>query len=378
MHRPQVDRVTTQPLELARRPGDATEYRALALQSAGVGELDVNVDTATLWVSPGAATLCGLPPQALLLSRGDFLQRVHGEERAALATAFDTQEEHRQIELRFRVMLPEGGHRWLIARLRALQVDGEAHLLGALQNIQREVELEDEAAQSRAELARQRDELQAQGEQLQSISTRVLAAQEEERRRISRELHDEIGQTLTACILNLELEGNNENAALNEVIVDLRRVLSQIREMSLELRPPMLDRAGLKPALGWLVDRVGSAGRLRCKLQADGLESRLDPRVEITAFRLVQEALTNITRHARAKRVDISIARTAVELAIRISDDGVGFEVTDKQAAAGAGTSQGVLGMAERAQLIGGRCEIVSLSGVGSMVLARLPLHPSP
>lgn len=366
------------PTTLPQQPSPPqSERAALAMRAAGVGVFELDVAGARLMLTAAAASLFGFPNEDLDLSRREVFERINPEDHPILLGA-GVDDPGGNFVARFRARLPGRGERWLLARGARFELGGRPTVLGLIQDIQREVELEEESAQFRGELARQRDELQAQGEQLQGLSTRVLAAQEEERRRISRELHDEIGQSLTACILNLEIaHATHPDAGLPDVVDDLRRVLSQIREMSLELRPPLLDRAGLKPALVWLVERVGAAGRLRVKLQADGLHERLDPRVEITAFRIVQEALTNIVRHARARRVDISLGCTAVELAIKISDDGVGFEVGDKHAAAAAGGSQGVLGMTERAHLVGGRTEVVSQAGVGSVVLARLPLQPS-
>ncbi|UXI67322.1 sensor histidine kinase [Tahibacter amnicola] len=211
---------------------------------------------------------------------------------------------------------------------------------------------------------------------LEDVSLRLVNAQEEERRHIARELHDEIGQTLTAVVLNLEYRRDEPMPPADrmQALTDVRRTLAEVRDMSLLLRPPLLDDIGLEAALRWYLERQAAAGKMDTRLSVQGLERRPPIGIEITAYRLVQEAVTNIMRHARARHVDVALNATGHELAIRISDDGIGFDPREAMSDAQAGGSLGVIGMAERASLVGGHCEIVSMPGAGSIVLARLPL----
>lgn len=204
----------------------------------------------------------------------------------------------------------------------------------------------------------------------------IVRVQEEERRHIARELHDEIGQLLTAAVLNLQFFGAEPVPpdARDEVVVELKQALARVRDLSLNLRPPLLDEAGLGPALRWYVERQSAAGRIPVTLVfEDG--SRAAGDIEITAFRIVQEATTNALKHARAERIEVRAAFSGERLVIEVSDDGRGFDVAAALSAAVDGASLGVLALAERARLVGGECRIASTPGQGTRVRAELPIR---
>ena len=205
------------------------------------------------------------------------------------------------------------------------------------------------------------------------LPEQIVRVQEEERRHIARELHDEIGQVLTAAILNLEFHGDQPVPpdARAEVVGDLRRVLARVRDLSLNLSPPLIDEAGLEPALRWYAERQSSAGRLPVTVRVVGCQ-RASREVEITAFRIVQEAVTNALRHADASAIEI-VVECDGELMIDVRDDGRGFDVTRTLEASRKGASLGLAGLCERATLVGGRCDIRS-GADGTSIRARLPL----
>ena len=214
---------------------------------------------------------------------------------------------------------------------------------------------------------------------LQVLSRRLVEAQETERRNIARELHDEIGQALTVMQLNLQamLQSPGADALtprLNESLKVVERVLEQVQDISLNLRPSILDDLGLEPALRWYTDRQAALVGLKVEFHADRLEQRLDPVIETECFRVAQEALTNVVRHAQAKTVTVELRKEAGQLHLRVRDDGIGFEVAAIREKAVRGASLGLLSMEERAALAGGGLEFKSVPGQGTEVHAWFPL----
>jgi signal transduction histidine kinase len=211
------------------------------------------------------------------------------------------------------------------------------------------------------------------------LSRRLVTAQEAERRNIARELHDEIGQALTVMQLNLQAMllspvTDVVSPRLNESLVLVERVLEQVRDISLNLRPSILDDLGLEPALRWYTERQAALVGLIAGFHADSLEQRLDPVVETECFRIAQEALTNVVRHSQAKSVTVELREKDGQLHLRVRDDGVGFDVAVVRERAVRGTSLGLLSMEERAVLAGGRLEFNSAPGRGTEVHAWFPL----
>ena len=216
-------------------------------------------------------------------------------------------------------------------------------------------------------------------ERLRELSRRLIRAQEDERRHIAHELHDEIGQALTALKLNLlavqrDAAGPAAAQRLAESVDLVKRTIGQVRDLSLDLRPSMLDDLGLLDALRSYVSRFGQRSGTEARLVAAESVGRLDPDVETACYRIAQEALTNVARHAGAARVTIELGRSASELQLVVTDDGVGFDVSAATARAAAESSLGILGMRERATFVGGHVEIESERGRGSVVRARFPL----
>lgn len=219
----------------------------------------------------------------------------------------------------------------------------------------------------------------AYSRKLQVLSRRLVEAQETERRNIARELHDEIGQALTVMQLNLQAMLQSPGAdgltpRLNENLKVVERVLEQVRDISLNLRPSMLDDLGLEPALVWLTHRQAELAGLKGEVQADALEHRLDPVIETECFRVAQEALTNVVRHAQAKAVTVELRKEDGQLHLRVRDDGIGFDVGAIRERAVRGASLGLLSMEERAALAGGGLEFTSIPRRGTEVHAWFPL----
>ena len=213
--------------------------------------------------------------------------------------------------------------------------------------------------------------------QLKALSRRVLEVQELERRRVAVELHDELGQSLTAIKINLQLSQRLKDKALADINLEnihiVEDALRQVRRLATNLRPSMLDDLGLAPALKWVAEQSASRSGFEVTFHHERTQVRLAPEIETACFRIVQEALTNISRHAQAKRVDITLRRDGTDLLLEVQDDGLGFDLAAMNQRALAGGSLGVLGMQERATLLGGQLDIGSAPGAGCTVRLRCP-----
>lgn len=213
--------------------------------------------------------------------------------------------------------------------------------------------------------------------QLKALSRRVLEVQEQERRRVAIELHDELGQSLTAIKINLQLGARLKGQPLMDLNQENIRIvedaLQQVRRLATTLRPSMLDDLGLAAALQWISEQSASRSGFTVKFHHVRAPTRLASDIETACFRIVQEALTNIARHAQAHQVDIRLERVDGQLVLCITDDGCGFNLEEMQARALTGSSTGVLGMQERATLIGGQLSIQSTPGAGSVVQLTCP-----
>lgn len=215
---------------------------------------------------------------------------------------------------------------------------------------------------------------------LHVLSRRLVEVQETERRHIACELHDEIGQALTAAQMNLQavlqLPCTNVVALrLMECLAEVENVMEQVHDLSLDLRPSMLDDLGLEPALRWYTNRQATLAGLHAKVATDAPDHRCDPMIETECFRIAQEALTNVVRHAHAQNVTVELHTEDGQLHLDVRDDGVGFDVAQAREQAVRGASLGVLSMEERATLAGGSLELKSAPGQGTDVHAWFPLE---
>ncbi|MCU0223982.1 MAG: histidine kinase [Acidobacteria bacterium] len=264
------------------------------------------------------------------------------------------------------VALAAGAITWHQVRTRRLERRNRE--LAELQ-VQREAALR--VARSKEE------ELQSAFERLQALTRRLEAAKEEERKAIARELHDEMGQLLTAAKINIQLLqrlGPDDTAPrrLADTVGLLDRMIKLVRALSFELRPPLMDELGLVAALrGHLAAQADRTG-LEVAFSDDGLPDRLPAELEIAAFRIVQEAMTNVVRHAGATRVAVRLRAADGRLRIEVEDDGQGFD-PDAAAAASGGEHFGIVGMRERAEALGGRVTLSSARGRGTAIRAELP-----
>jgi PAS domain S-box-containing protein len=221
-------------------------------------------------------------------------------------------------------------------------------------------------------------QLRENSERLQTLTRRLLEVQEEERRHLSRELHDEIGQVMATITLHLHaargLAGEAAMPRLDECALLMQQAGEQVRSLALELRPTMLDTLGLEAALRWLAEHHQK--RTGCVMQIVGRlhGAPLSPEMVIAYYRVAQEALTNIVRHAAARHVWIELIQSESVLELVVRDDGVGFDVAAARERAGRGGRLGLLGMAERVQLLGGSLHVECVPAGGTRICAVFPL----
>jgi len=231
------------------------------------------------------------------------------------------------------------------------------------------------------ENARLWDTVTRHGHELRALSGQLVSAQESERKRISRELHDELGQALTSTRIDLlaidedmEQCGPATRQRLTDTITVVEQMLKQVREMALDLRPSLLDDLGLVPTLSWHTRRFAERTGLKVSLDHSGMEVRLPSQVETTLYRTVQEALTNISKHAQATKVGIHIERENSTVRAIMQDDGKGFDPQAVQARHASERGVGLVGMRERVVGAGGNLIVNSAPGRGTRLSLTLPL----
>ena len=255
---------------------------------------------------------------------------------------------------------------WLVALMLGL-----GSLVAGV-SLRRMLELEKESGDRFAEIARGKQELS-------DLSARVLETQENERRRIARELHDEVGQSLWAMGLGIDNLGAAVRCGDTELALhrleEMREMSNDsvrvVRNMSLLLRPSMLDDLGLVPALKWLAREVSRTSGLQVDVTDEQLPLQLPEEHKTCVFRVVQEALRNTCRHAGATHARILVQASDRELLLSVQDDGSGFDPVKEK-------GLGLLGMEERASHLGGACSIDSKPGCGTIISLQLPLKAYP
>jgi signal transduction histidine kinase len=404
------------PLRTVAVTMDITERRAaqaalaesqqrlqLALDASGLGEWELDVDRGVFRCSASVLDLFGLPtdaPQPLDLA--EWRRRLHPEDAESLWAWEAATAAAQPFEGEYRLLLPGGRLRWVAHYARPVPcgADGRRRVIGTLGDITarrhdeqalrqardeletRVVERTEALEQVNTALHSEVAERRAIEEQVRDLLGQLVVAEEEERRRLSRELHDGVGQHLTALSLGLKAacDDRDSSAALRDRLLRLQAAVRQIEDeidrLSHELRPPALDDLGLEDALRQLVQAWSQAADTPAEFYGHGLLRRLPPPVEATVYRIVQEALTNVRKHAGARRVAVVLERRGTLLRAIVEDDGCGFEAETASPRVPLRRRLGLRGMSERAALIGGQLEIESRPGAGTTVYLSVPLPP--
>jgi len=331
------------------------------------GDFDTPLFT-VLYISPAYESVWGRACESLYRDPHSFIDAIHPEDRARVASVNERDREQ-GFEVEYRVVRPDGSMRWI--RDRGFPIKDAAGRFYRVTGI-----AEDITERKQAE-----ERLKATSEQLRALSARFQAAREEEGTRIAREIHDELGAALTSLRWDLEgfdegisEAGNGQPQELRQRIEAMMRLtdttISTVRRIASELRPFALDDVGLIEAIEWQARQF--QGRTGIIVQCDcTLESAdLNREQSTAAFRISQEALTNILRHAQATRVNIQMKEEDGEFILTIGDNGRGITDDEKSGR----RTLGLLGMRERAHLAGGKIDIAGSEGKGTVVTIRFPI----
>ncbi len=318
---------------------------------APVGIVRSSVDGRILFANPAFARLLGYASPAELTNL-DMARDVYADlhERATVVTRYARAEDPVMSELQLKRR--DGTSIWVLGHARVVRDDA-----GRLQGF--EAFVIDVSERHRLEAERD------------GLAHQLIELQEAERRHLAGELHDEIGQLLTGLRLMIEAEG--ALGGLEEMHQLVKDVIGRVRDVSNDLRPPMLDDLGLRLTLVWHVERFRQQTGIAPHLTTVGLERRFPEPVELAAFRIVQEALTNVARHAQVPTVEVDVRVLPGRLSLCIDDQGPGFDLS-----AICPSARGLRGMRERARLLGGTCTVSTAPGTGVRVTAELPLCLKP
>jgi PAS domain S-box-containing protein len=344
------------------------EQRRLLVRAqdlAGLGYWEYDPATRTMKGSRELRRMLGIARDLPSQTPEWSLDLIHPEDRERVrAIVTRCLEEGANYEIETRVMTPGRGDRIMLISGEAVtqRAGGAKKLIGTCMDIthrrHREQELRDNA------------------EQLQALSRRLVEAQESERHRLAAELHDRVGQNLTALSINLDILAGRMNALDADAKRRLRDSLALLDETALciegvldDLRPPMLQDWGLGPTVQWVAEDFSRRTEIPARVRVLGTQRRIDRKNELALVRIVQEALNNVAKHAHAGKIEVTLGWETDSVRVEVADDGAGFE----RNATGSPRGLGLVSMRERVQAADGLLEIESAPGKGTRVCALVP-----
>ncbi|MBP0593399.1 PAS domain-containing protein [Paraburkholderia sp. LEh10] len=352
---------------IAKALKESEERFQLAVRGASAGLWDWNPQTGTVYLSPQFKEIVGYEAHELPNDSQLILDLIHPDDVERVRTKLAAHLAQRcAYEIEYRIRTKTGEYRWVHARGQALwNQSGEAYrMVGWVIDVT-ERRLADEA-------------LRESREELKRLSANIQRAREEEKTRIARELHDDLGQQLAALKIECAKNGNrtgdvdatNEKADMSNIYALIDQLVVSVRRIATDLRPAMLDDLGLLPAIEWFIERFSSRYPISVvqHIDADNIDFNYDSSTAV--FRIVQEALTNVARHAGATQVTLEIASSESHCIVRIADNGRGCR-NDVRPSPG---SFGLIGMRERVAALSGELTVQSAPGQGFAVTVLLPL----
>lgn len=321
------------------------------------------------WVSDNIEGLSGFPSGRFIEDLGFWASRLHPDDREPVLRTFASLGDHERLSSEYRWQHADGRYRWFLDQV-VIQRDTNGRptaILGTRQDMTEQRET--------------RHQLQQSLDQLRMLSRRLELVREEEQRRLAREIHDELGVLMTTMKLDLaQMTGLLIDAGLGTAAPSLRhkivsldstldQTITVVQRIAADLRPGVLDDLGLIAAIQWQAKTFHSRTGIHCDVIADTEDPQIDPEQATALFRICQEALTNVARHARATSVVIRFSETGGQILLEIEDNGRGIpsdKLTDRM-------SLGLLGMRERASLGGGEVHISGKPGKGTIIIVRMP-----
>lgn len=335
-----------------RRLSKSEARLRLATNTTGVGFWTIDVKTGAIWATQRLAELVGLVAEDSLDVAG-FLARVHDEDRGLVKNAIDSMTAGQEVTVEFRVV--RNSFRWLMSRgTRYDHHDAKPVLIGFCLDV---------------------TDRRSNEEALRTISGRLIAAQEEERRRIARELHDSVGQQIAVIAMEVQQLQAVENAGshssrADQLFADVQKLSQSIQAISRELHSSSLDYLGLVAAIDGFCQQLRRSHNLEIDFASRNVPKGLAPDLSLAAFRITQEALHNVLKHSGQTRVQVNVEATATHLELTIRDQGVGFDVNEAM----QGRGLGLVSMRERVFALKGQIVILSRQGEGTEIRVQLPI----
>jgi two-component system sensor histidine kinase UhpB len=362
---------TSTDIEDRKRTADALreseeKFRQLAENIQEVFWMTTPAMDELLYASTAYERIWGRSLESLRQRPRSFMDAIHSEDRAHAIDILEGQRK-RGFEVEYRVVRPDGSVRWI--RDRGFPVKNQTGEVYRVAGI-----AEDITERKHAENA-----LRDSGVQLQALTRRLVELQESERKDLARELHDRVGQSLTALNINLAILRDGllrhdigMRSRLQDSVTLVESTSQTIQNVASDLRPPMLDDYGLPPAIRWYAEQFSARTGVAISVRAGAPDERAAADVEIALFRIAQEALNNVAKHARAKSVVIALECQGSEYVMSVVDDGMGFRAADERADRPR-PKLGMVTMRERAQAVGGRLRIEPRPGGGTQLTVRVP-----
>ncbi len=348
-----------------QRLRESEERIRLAVTSANQGYFDLDIRTGSAIVSPEYATMIGYDPATFVETNTAWLDRMHPDDRPLAERAFKEYVAGLSSVYRveFRQRTPVGKWKWIMSLGKIVERSEDG---APLRMLGTHTDLD--------ERKRMEEELRETTERLRELAHRLETAREEERKQIARDIHDSLGQELTAIRMDLSLVSSattpdevRKQVAGTMAVAD--RAIATVRRISRTLRPDVLDQLGFVDAMRWLASDFTFHSKLPCSVKALEDDVSMPESMSVALFRTVQESLTNVARHGQATAVTIDFARSGTDLLLTVCDNGRGIRPAD-QVRRG---SLGLVGMRERIRSLGGSCEVEPAASGGTCVTVRVP-----
>jgi PAS domain S-box-containing protein len=343
---------------------DSQTQLALALESSRTAMFDWDIVAERGSWNPQLAAIYGFNPKGKYITAQEWRGLFHPDEVARLTEeALRIYNEQEQFHFEYRAVRPDGDMRWILSHGRIVRdPDGKAlRMIGTHADITERKQYEE-------------------AEKVRELTGKILHAQDAERRRVARELHDSAGQIVAALQMNLiPMQSDAEKLSpafatgVQEALELIQQLSTELRTVSYLLHPPLLDEAGLPSALRWYIEGFAERSKIEVRLEIDPDLGRLSQDMEMTIFRVIQECLTNIHRHSGSKQADIRVLGSPAEVRLEVRDYGKGMPLASRNGSPHFRYGVGIQGMRERIRQLNGQFEIRS-QGEGTLVSARLPL----
>jgi PAS domain S-box-containing protein len=342
---------------------------AEAQRMAHLGNWDWDIVKNNLWWSDEIYCIFGLNPQEFAATYEAFLPYVHPDDREFVKESVNQAlYEHKPYSIDHRVVHPDGTER-IVHECARVVYDAEGNptrMMGTVQDITERKQAE--------------EDLLKYQKQLQLMASELTLAEERQRRSIAEELHDQVGQLLTAANMKLEyLEGSACPGDLSQAISPARELIQQAiqytRSLTFELSPPRLYTLGFESAIKWLAEQMDEQYNIRCDFKDDEMPKPMADEVNILLYRIVRELLHNVAKHAAARRAKVSLSKVGNNIQICVEDDGIGFDHSEIKSDPGRG-GFGLFSVRERLNYLKGNMEIQSGPGRGTQTIVTVPLNP--